>query len=319
MHTCSRPTVIATLLSTLIIADAGLAQQPPIIDMHMHAREKAQGTPDGKPSPLPCTPQPCAARPARPIPEGSVLQGTLAAMKQHNVVLGFLSDVHTDVDQWIKVAPGKFLPSPLMPQRFEDASLPSIDSLRRDYRSGRFKGMGEIGTQYFDIAPNDQKLEPYFALAEELDLPVLIHSGALGAPVPQFRPAYGRPLLLEPVIVRHPKLRIYIENAGYPYLDESVALMTQYLNVHADLSTISWIIPRSAFHRYLQALMDAGLGKRLMFGSDQMEWPETIGMAIEAIESADFLTAEQKRDIFYNNAARFLELSEQEIAKHHGR
>jgi hypothetical protein len=31
-------------------------------------------------------------------------------------------------------------------------------------------------------------------------------------------------------------------------------------------------------------------------------------MAIEAIESAEFLTAEQKRDIFYNNAVRFLRL-----------
>jgi predicted TIM-barrel fold metal-dependent hydrolase len=47
--------------------------------------------------------------------------------------------------------------------------------------------------------------------------------------------------------------------------------------------------------------------------------PETIALAIEAIQTADFLSAEQKADIFYNNAARFLRLSEEEIAKHHGR
>ena len=35
---------------------------------------------------------------------------------------------------------------------------------------------------------------------------------------------------------------------------------------------------------------------------------EKIDKAIEAIEEADYLTAEQKRDIFYNNAARFLRL-----------
>ncbi len=45
-----------------------------------------------------------------------------------------------------------------------------------------------------------------------------------------------------------------------------------------------------------------------MFGSDQMNWPETIDAALDAIQSAPFLTAEQKRDIFYNNAARFLKL-----------
>jgi uncharacterized protein len=47
-------------------------------------------------------------------------------------------------------------------------------------------------------------------------------------------------------------------------------------------------------------------------------WPDAIGGAIEGIESADFLTEEQKRNIFYNNAARFLRFSEEEIARHHG-
>jgi len=42
--------------------------------------------------------------------------------------------------------------------------------------------------------------------------------------------------------------------------------------------------------------------------SMRMVWPEAIGMAVEAIEAADFLTREHKADIFYNNAARFLRL-----------
>ena len=50
-----------------------------------------------------------------------------------------------------------------------------------------------------------------------------------------------------------------------------------------------------------------------MFGSDQMIWPEGIGMAIEGIESATFLTAEQKRDIFFGNAVRFLRLDEKNL------
>jgi hypothetical protein len=48
-----------------------------------------------------------------------------------------------------------------------------------------------------------------------------------------------------------------------------------------------------------------------------MVWPEAIDLSIEAINSADFLTPEQKRDIFYNNAARFLRLSKEEIEKDH--
>lgn len=36
-----------------------------------------------------------------------------------------------------------------------------------------------------------------------------------------------------------------------------------------------------------------------------MSWPDAIGLAIEAVDSAPFLTPEQKRDIFYANAVRF--------------
>jgi hypothetical protein len=36
---------------------------------------------------------------------------------------------------------------------------------------------------------------------------------------------------------------------------------------------------------------------------------QDIGMAIEVIESVKFRTEEQRRDIFYNNAARFLRLA----------
>ena len=36
------------------------------------------------------------------------------------------------------------------------------------------------------------------------------------------------------------------------------------------------------------------------------------------IEEAPFLSEEQKRDILYDNAARFLRLSDEEIAAHHG-
>jgi predicted TIM-barrel fold metal-dependent hydrolase len=56
-----------------------------------------------------------------------------------------------------------------------------------------------------------------------------------------------------------------------------------------------------------------------MFGSDQMVWPELIEKSIEILKGAPFLTEDQKQDILYNNAARFLRLSQEEIGAHHGR
>jgi hypothetical protein len=64
-------------------------------------------------------------------------------------------------------------------------------------------------------------------------------------------------------------------------------------------------------------MVEAGFEKRIMFGSDQMAWPETIAKAIESIENAPFLSDSQKQDILYNNAARFLRLTKEEIERDH--
>ncbi len=118
-----------------------------------------------------------------------------------------------------------------------------------------------------------------------------------GAPCPNFSVALGNPMQLEPLLKRHPKLRVWLMHAGWPYLQETKAILYMYPQVHADVAVINWIIPRAEFHRYLQSLLTAGFGDRLMFGPDQMVWPEAIGQAIEGVDSAPFLDAKQKRDL----------------------
>jgi predicted TIM-barrel fold metal-dependent hydrolase len=229
-------------------------------------------------------------------------------MKRYNIVKAFLSGVDLEiVRDWTAAAPGRFIASPFI----VEVGRPDPKVLRQAYEAGRLGGMGEIATQLHGVPPNDPALEPYFALAEEFDIPVLIHTAGFGPYMPGFRSAAGNPLLLEDVLVRHPKLRLYLENAGYPYRGEIIAMMYQYPQLYADVSTITWVIPRTAFYDYLEALVRAGLGKRLMFGSDQMRWPDKIGKGIEAIEHASFLAAKQKRDILYNNAVRFLRLEQE--------
>ena len=86
------------------------------------------------------------------------------------------------------------------------------------------------------------------------------------------------------------------------------AMLMLYPNVYADTGAIDWLLPKPAFDSYLRALVDAGFGKRLMFGTDQMFWPDAIGLAVERIRSAAFLSREEQRDILYNNAVRFYRL-----------
>jgi hypothetical protein len=110
-----------------------------------------------------------------------------------------------------------------------------------------------------------------------------------------------------------------VENSGFPFTEEFLALAYQYSQVYGDVSTAGWAVNRTAYYRHLRTLVEAGLSKRIMFGSDQMQWPETITLAVDALQSAEFLTADQRADIFYNNAAQFLRLSDEERAQHHER
>jgi predicted TIM-barrel fold metal-dependent hydrolase len=81
-------------------------------------------------------------------------------------------------------------------------------------------------------------------------------------------------------------------------------------DVIARVGVIGWAIPRREFHTYLQRLVDAGVGRRILFGSDQMLWPEALEGAIRNVEGAPYLIPRQKRDILHRNAVRFLRLPE---------
>jgi predicted TIM-barrel fold metal-dependent hydrolase len=181
--------------------------------------------------------------------------------------------------------------------------------------------MGEVCAQYDGLSPSDPVLEPYFALAESLDVPACVHMGmslpGITERAPKFRLSWGNPLLLEDMLVRHPKLRVWIAHMGVPFLQETYGILGLYPQVYADLSA-GWLDTRQAFYAKLREEIEQGCGKVIMFGSDQMTWPDAIGIAIDWIEQADFLSAEQKRNILYNNAARFLRLTPEQIAKHHG-
>lgn len=310
----SRKTVDRLLAhgAALLIAAAaplGAQERPPIIDMHMHTHHPPFIT-AGAPSI--CRPAPCSGKGAATATEHESLRGTLAEMDRHNIVKGFVSGFDlAELARWSEAAPGRFVRGVFL----MEPGTPTADVLRREIEAERMGVVGEIATQLTGVAPNDPRLEPYFAMAAELNVPVLVHAEGIGPELPGFRSSAGNPMLLEPVLVRHPELRIYVENTGYPYFDEMVALMTQYPNIYGDLSTITWVLPREAFYRYLRGLVDAGLGKRLMFGSDQMRWPKAIGWAVTAIREAPFLSEEQKRDIFYNNAVRFLGEDEEMAVK----
>ncbi len=309
--------------------DAEMEQEsrPPIIDMHVHTH-----------------PWDALKEGEQPMGWKQGWEETKVLMDRSNIVLGLVSGPMEGVQEWGQLAPSQLIAGIMFPcdggtvpnsnrrKCFRNGeSYPDLNWLRQEIVSGRIGFLGEVVSQYSGLSPNDPTLEPYYDLAEELDIPVAIHIGP-GPPgavyedgwcgtdpcAPQYRASLSHPLLLEDVLIRHPHLRICVMHAGWPMLEEMIHLLYSHPQLYVDIAgiTLEELTPRKAFHDYLRTLVDYGYGKRIFWGSDK---PLSFKETIEAVESADFLTREQKADIFYNNAARFLRLTEEEIAAHHNR
>ena len=330
-YSAAMRTLTTVLAGAAVLGSTAAQPREPIIDMHMHAlAADAQGPP-----PLAmCTPfaefpvwdpsRPygelflaTAKKPACPDPiwspttDDELMRQTIDIAERRNII-GVLSGSAARVAAWVRTNPRRFIRG--LSFQLGGRETPTPAAVRALHASGELQVFGEVANQYAGILPDDPRMEPYWALAEELDLPVGIHIGTgppgviyLGAG--GYRARMHSALTIEEVLVKHPRLRVYLMHAGYPMIDDLLAVLYAHPQVHIDVGIIVYSQPRAAFYRYLQAVIDAGFTSRIMFGSDQMVWPGTIERAIAVIEDAPFLSKQQKRDIFYNNAARFLRLS----------
>ena len=309
----------------------------PIIDMHMHALPYDQ---QGPPPLGMCTPMtmpvwdqkapyaeaffdllknPACDDPVwSPMSDEENFSRNLAVIEKHNVY-GVLAGSRDRVASWVAAAPGRFIPGLTFSGR---EGSPTPEEIVKQHESGALDVLMEITTQYQGIDPAGPLLAPYWAALEANDIPAGIHVGT-GPPgvaylgLRDYRGRMHSALTMEEVLINHPGLRVYLGHAGFPMRDDLLALMYAHPQVHVGIGVIVYTQTPESFYGYLKAIFDAGFGKRVMFGSDQMVWPETIARSIKVINDAPFLNEEQKRDVLFWNAARFLRLSDDEIARMH--
>lgn len=300
---------ITALSVFLLFATPALATEheaclpAPVIDMHAHFYDEDRFW---GPAPNPVTQEMESKTTAEHTAE------TLAEMERNQVVLAVAS------------APlGWELPDSnrlvLSVEGFRPDDI-DVEAFRKAVEGGTIGALGEIAPIYEGISPNDPRWDPVFTVAEEHGLPVGIHTGdgppgIVRSARPNFRYEHGNPFALQDVLVKHPEMKVYMMHAGMAtWARETLAMMHMYPDLYVDIAVANWVAPfmQRALKEFLTEALARGYGDRILYGSDQMVWPSAIPMSIDHVRSADYLTEQQKRDILFENAVRFLGLSEEE-------
>jgi hypothetical protein len=268
----------------------------PIIDMHLH--DYTEQTYFRAPSQEGVMPPPTYAE---------YRQRVMAELKKYNVVKAVVSTIGgpNKLDEEGLLIPGYYTNEP-------PTDLQAFENLIKE---GKLKVFGEIGGVYAGYKISDPKFEPYLALCEKYNVPVAIHTGG-GPPgvtyrgAPNFRLEFGDPYTIEDVLAKHPNLKVYMMHAGEVYHEKAIRLMVQYPQLYTDLGVILWVHEMTLDYAeaFLRKAKKFGIIDRVMFGSDQMVWPHAIKKSIDQLNSYDFLSAEDKKKIFHDNAVKFLKL-----------
>ncbi len=311
------------------------AAQDPVIDVHLHAESVSAYGPPGQKM---CMEHLKYVPPVDPVKENmlqtlgawnrnpgcadpipaaasdeALMRETIAVLKKRNI-RGVVSGPPETVAAWKQAAPDHIIAG----RQFNLAREADIsaDDIAAEFKSGAFEVLAEVTNQYAGHGPNSPAFDAYWAAAEANDIPVGIHIGGMPPGAAYWgtgaRAALGDALLLEEILIRHPKLRVYIMHAGMPQFERTFALMQQFPHVYAETGVMQTVMTRGGYEEFLRRAIDAGLGKRIMYGTDQMIWPGMISRSLDLVEATDALTPEQKRDFLYNNAVRFFRLDDEE-------
>jgi uncharacterized protein len=152
------------------------------------------------------------------------------------------------------------------------------------------------------IAPNAyrdgmERLGVIYERAQAHGMAVMIHTGT--SVLPGARNLYAQPMLADDVAVDFPGLTIILAHGGRPlWMNEAFFLVRRHRNVYIDVSSI----PPQNLLEYFPRLEE--IADKALFGSD---WPGPgvpgIAANIRRFEALP-LSAEAKRKILYDNAAR---------------
>lgn len=173
--------------------------------------------------------------------------------------------------------------------------------------NGLVKGL-KLYPGYEPFFPHDKRLKVVYDLAEEFDVPVMIHSGDTYSPGGKLK--YSHPLEIDEVAVDHPKVKFVICHLGNPWLTDCMEVVYKNANVHADISGLVLGEFTEAFEEYMldeirDVIIYAGDPQFFLFGTD---WPICSMKSYVRFVKQLGLPPDAYRAMTYENARRLFKL-----------
>ncbi len=187
-------------------------------------------------------------------------------------------------------------------------SQPLLDGLRGYLQEGSIRGL-KLYPGYEPYYPNDPNLQPVYVLAEEYQVPVMIHAGDTFTPTGKLK--YSHPLHVDEVAVEHPGVDFVICHLGNPWIRDCMEVVYKNKNVYTDISglVLGGFTDRfeSFMRKQLQEMLEYGVEpEKVLFGTD---WPiASMESYIEFIEELK-IPERERRKIMWENAAKLFKLS----------
>lgn len=182
----------------------------------------------------------------------------------------------------------------------------ALEELEKAVKVLKLKGI-KLNPSSQRFFPNDkEKMYPIYEKAQELNIPIMFHSGMTWEP--DSLSMYSNPLLLEEVANDFPKLRIAICHFAWPWVIEAAMLALKYENVYIDTALLNFDSPKEFFNfvfnkQIMYTWIDRSISSKILFGSN---YPRIEQKRMkDALESIGLREATLKK-IFEDNAKKFL-------------
>ena len=139
----------------------------------------------------------------------------------------------------------------------------AVEQLRHAVGTLGLRGL-KVAPIYQNVHPQDPRFVQVIQAAVDLDVPVLIHQGTTFCENVSLELA--NPILLQPLALRFPTLRMVVAHMGHPWIAETMVLIRKHRHLYSDISALyyrPW-----QFYTALVTAMEYGVLDRLLFGTD---------------------------------------------------